>query len=203
MNLSDLKTYLPKFLSEDSERALIKAIREFPDIIGRSYYTNKLSEENTIYQGDGIADLLIVDLPNTNTKKAKAIVLSNTCDIDPNNKRYFPSRIIYAPITPLASYEKILNQEGKKPEQITTHFKAIKNQEITQIFYLPTLDHAIEESIVFLDRIYNLPNNYVSRENLKSLRLFTLSDFGSYLFLFKISIHFTRVQDKVDRGYNL
>ena len=57
----------------------------------------------------------------------------------------------------------------------------------------------MDDSIVFFDRVCNFPNNKIPRENLKEQRLFTLSDYGSYLFLLKLSIHFTRIQDKVER----
>jgi hypothetical protein len=30
--------------------------------------------------------------------------------------------------------------------------------------------------------------------------LFTLSNFGFYLYLLKLSIHFTRIQEKIDRS---
>ena len=83
--------------------------------------------------------------------------------------------------------------------QITDHINAIKKQEITQIFYLPKFDGKLEESIVFLDRVNNMPNTLIERDKISSNRIFTLSDYGAYLFLLKLSIHFTRVQDKVER----
>jgi hypothetical protein len=64
---------------------------------------------------------------------------------------------------------------------------------------LPKIEGKLDDSIVFFDRVCNFPNKLIVRQNLKSRRLFTLSDYGAYLFLFKLSIHFTRIQDKVDR----
>jgi len=57
-----------------------------------------------------------------------------------------------------------------------------------------------EESIVFLDRINNISNKVIKSEELQTRRIFTLSDYGFYLFLLKISIHFSRIQEKVDRN---
>ena len=57
---------------------------------------------------------------------------------------------------------------------------------------------------LFLDRINNCPIEAVSKEDIDKKRLFTLSNYGFYMFLVKLSIHFTRVREEVDRtiGYD-
>lgn len=55
------------------------------------------------------------------------------------------------------------------------------------------------DSIVFLDRVNNLPIDTLPHNEISEQRLFTLSDYGFYLFLFKLSIHFTRIRDAVSR----
>lgn len=200
MNLDDLKLYLPKFLSVESEKELFDGLKDFPYNIDSRIYTNYLLETDIIYQGDGIKDLLFVNLPNTEIKPAPGMILSNTCDIDLKNVRNFPSQIVYSPIFNLKKYQETLYKKSKKTKsQIDSHIQSIKHQEITQIFFLPKLEGKIDDSIVFFDRVVNFPNKLISRENLKEKRLFTLSDYGSYLFLLKLSIHFTRIQDKVER----
>jgi hypothetical protein len=144
--------------------------------------------------------MLFINLPNTDVKPVPSMILSNTCDIDIENVRNFPSQVVYAPIFNLAKYQEALYKNSRKTkEQIDSHIKAIKNQEITQIFYLPKVDDKLDDSIVFFDRVCNFPNKLISRENIDERRLFTLSDYGAYLFLLKLSIHFTRIQDKVER----
>lgn len=200
MDFDEIKIYLPKYLSADSEKKLFSELKSYPNNIDQRIYTSYLKEKKIIFQGDGLKDLLIVNLPNTEIKKAPSIVLSNTCDIDSNNIRNFPSQIIYAPIVTIKKYRtSILENSSKTKEQILAHIDAIKKQHITQIFYLPKLEGVIEESIVFLDRVFNISNNFVDRNNLGNSRMFTLSDYGIYLFLFKLSIHFARIQDKVER----
>ncbi len=61
----------------------------------------------------------------------------------------------------------------------------------------------LEESLVFLDRIWNLDNNYIDRSSLNKSRLFTLSNTGFYIFLTKLSIHFSRIRERVDRDAGL
>jgi len=76
---------------------------------------------------------------------------------------------------------------------------AIKRQEITNAFYLPKKEHIIEESIVLLDNVNSCKVDYFTERGIKGIRLFTLSDYGFYLFIFKLSIHFTRVREDVER----
>lgn len=200
MKLEDFKLYLPKFLSAESEKELFNSLKDFPKNIDSRIYTNYLSNSDIIYQGDGISDMLFVNLPSPEIKPVPSMILTNTCDIDIVNVRNFPSQVVYAPIFNISKYKEALYKNSKKTEeQIDSHINSIKNQEITQIFYLPKVEGKIDDSIVFFDRVCNFPNKLISRENLNEKRLFTLSDYGSYLFILKLSIHFTRIQDKVER----
>lgn len=200
MKLEDFKLYLPKFLSAESDKELFDGLRNFPNNIDSRIYTNYLTDSHIIYQGDGIDDMLFINLPKPDIKPIPSMILSNTCDIDLANVRNFPSQVVYAPIFNLRKYQEALYANSSKAkDQINSHIDALKNQEITQIFYLPKVENKIDDSIVFFDRVCNFPNKLISRENLKEKRLFTLSDYGSYLFLLKLSIHFTRIQDKVER----
>lgn len=200
MNIDDFKIYLPKFLSAESDRDLFKGLKDFPENMDDRLYTSYLKDSKLIYQGDGINDLLVVNLPQSDIKPVPGIIFSNTCDIDLENQRNFPSQVVYAPIFNLGKYQlSLINKSKKTKEQIIDHISAIKKQEITQIFYLPKLDGKLDDSIVFLDRVNNMPNKLLDRENIPDKRIFTLSDYGAYLFVLKLSIHFTRIQDKVER----
>ncbi|MCK9450846.1 MAG: hypothetical protein M0Q90_04085 [Bacteroidales bacterium] len=200
MKLEDFKLYLPKYLSAESDKELFDSLKDFPNNIDSRFYTNHLIDTDVIYQGDGLIDMLFVNLPNPTIKPVPSMILSNTCDIDLVNIRNFPSQVVYAPLFNLTKYQEALYKNSEKlKEQIDSHIQSIKNQEVTQIFFLPKAAGKVDDSIVFFDRVCNFPNKLISRENLKERRLFTLSDYGSYLFLLKLSIHFTRIQDKVER----
>ena len=200
MNFDDLKIYLPKFLSQESDEVLYNNLRDFPNNIDSRLYTNYLSETELIYQGDGIKDMLVINLPEPNINPVPSIILSNTCDIDLNNKRNFPSQIVYSPIFNLGKYKQLLiEKSGKTLQQIASHIDSIKRQELTQIFFLPKLTDKLDESIVFLDRVNNIPSKFIVRTTVPQKRIFTLSDYGAYLFLLKLSIHFTRIKDNVER----
>lgn len=206
----EIRTYLPRFLSAESDKELFESLKQFPDNIDCRIYTDKLLSEELLFQGDGLRDLLVVNLPDKNVMPASGMILSNTCDVDLSNQRaFFPPRLVYAPIFNLEKYRQALLEEiadaaeevkKSKIQAIASHIDCIREQKVTQVFFLPMLPGRLEESIVFLDRICNCDNAGVSRENIPAKRLFTLSDYGAYLFLIKLSLHFTRIKDKVDRG---
>lgn len=203
MILDDIKIYLPKYLSAESDKELFESLKDFPLNLDQRLYTTFLSDTDFIYQGDGLKEMLIINLPDKTIKPAPSIVISNTCDIDLNNGRFFQSQIVYAPIFNLEKYQRELINANIDSTRVQGHIASIKKQEITQIFYLPELTGQLQESIVFLDRVYNYPNKLVDRDSLKERRIFTLSDYGAYLFLIKLSIHFTRIKDRVERkGFN-
>lgn len=201
ISLEQIKIYLPKYLSPESERQLFEEIAQFPDNIDRRFYTTRFWHEDTILQGDGIKDLLVVNLPDTKIAPAPSVIMSNTCDISLDNVRMFPNAICYAPIFNMRKYrDSLLQRRVKSEESIEQHLDTIRKQRITQIFYLPKGSKLEDESLVFLDRINNCQNEAVSRRELSEKRLFTLSNYGAWLFLLKLSIHFTRFMDRVDRS---
>jgi hypothetical protein len=202
LSLEEIKIYLPKYLSPESEENLFDQLKQFPENMDDRLYTNYLLEPQVIYQGDGIEGLLVVNLPDTEVRPARAMILSNTCDVDERNKRLFPSSLIYAPIFNLEKYEKglVASEILKDAAQIQDHIDAIKKQRITQIFYLPKGGALKSESIVFLDRVNSCDNSFLSKVDIKDIRLFTLSNFGLYLFIFKLSVHFTRITEGIDRS---
>lgn len=142
----------------------------------------------------------MVNIPNPEVKEdIPVILLSNTCDMDIENKRLNPCRIMYAPILNLDKYISTLEKNGVSLERINNHVTDIKNQTISQILYLPTAIIYGHDSIVMFDRTISMP---ISADNIKKMigsRFFTLSNYGFYLLLLKLSYHFTRVQEKVDR----
>ena len=202
ISFEDLQIYLPKYLSPGSEQSLFEELKQFPENIDdRLYLSADYLEPGTIYQGDGIDGLLVVNLPETEIKKVPAMIFSNTCDIDERNKRLFPSALVYSPIFNLQKYrEGLIESKIKGERSIEDHISLIRKQRITQIFYLPIGGGLPNESIVFLDRVNSCDNAFLEREKIKNMRLFTLSNYGLYLFIFKLSVHFTRITEGIDRS---
>lgn len=194
----DLRRFLPTFLSQGSQTAFIDEIKQFLKSHSRPFYTSALEDKELLFQGDGIRNLPIVNLPEPTIKLGSALLLSNTCDVDPSNKRLFDGSLTYAPIFSLQLYLSALLRQGHSQDRVRNHESDIRKQLITQIFFLPKGSSLTDDSLVFLDRIVSSSSVSAPRE-IRANRLFTLSDFGAWLLALKLSIHFCRIRDQVDR----
>lgn len=201
VDFDDIKVYLPQYLSKESLDKMFEDIKKFVQTGSNTeLYTLKLKKEKQIFQGDALKNMQTITFPESESTLCKAIVLSNSCDINLDNPRPFTSHIIYSPIGRLSAYVELLRSEGINPEKLVNHISDIKNQTITQILYLPEDKEGPEEDcIVFLDKICHCDNSRISRDAIEEDRLFTFNNYGFYLLLLKISIHFTRIREGIDR----
>jgi hypothetical protein len=201
IDFEDIKLYLPKYLSVESNENLFENLKDFPENIDSRIYNTRILEEHTIYQGDGLEGLLVINFPDTRIDKVKSMVLSNTCDININNIRLYPSSICYSPIINLQKFiKKIEIRKTASREKISQFIQSLKKQRITQIFYLPKGGKLKQDSFIFFDKINSCSNTNIKTSELKNIRLFSLSNYGLYLLLYKLSIHFSRIREGVDRG---
>jgi hypothetical protein len=189
----EIKKYLPQYLSRTEQKALFKELESFPDNMSRIYTTRNL--EDIFFQGDGVRDMMCVNFPRTEIHVAPVMIMSNTCDIDGGNIRSIPVAVVYAPILNLEKYKNTLLQSGFNPQKMENQLHDIKRQSITNIFYLPKGGSLEGDSIVFFDRTNNCNAAYLNEFPKDEKRLFILSQYGFYIFLVKLSIHFTRIRE--------
>jgi hypothetical protein len=101
------------------------------------------------------------------------------------------------PLVRLSGYLAVLEKHGQTEEQRANIADAIRKQEVTSLMHLPAIHEQMEESVAMFGDVRSQPlDDFVAGD--RSL-LFRLSDFGFYLFLFKLSIHFTRMLEGVER----
>jgi len=97
----------------------------------------------------------------------------------------------------LRKYLTALEANGHNEQQTAGVAASIRRQEVTSVMHLPAINSQMEESLAVFGDVRSQPlDHFMAGE--RSL-LFRLSDFGFYLFLFKLSIHFTRMLEGVDR----
>lgn len=202
MELEDkIQRHLPLYLNPEERGALFDEIRNFPDNIDQRIYTNYQGKfDNNILQGDGIDGQSIIFLPDTEVKSGRVFIISNTCDIDLTNPRITTPRVLYCPIIKYSKYKRLI-EESKfydKNQAINDHLDSVKKQRITNMFYLPKHGD-LEESIALLDAINNCSLAKSKFNDLLQNRVFTLGNYGFYLFLIKLSIHLNRIEEKLDR----
>ena len=197
-SFEDIKKYLPQYLSDSDAKQLFSALKDFPNNIDERFYSNYSLDDNILYQGDCLKDIPAFNLPDTRTKLSQSMAISNTCDMDLSNKRLWNTRILLSQIILLEKLEKGLCQRFPK-DRVTNYINSLKKQQITNAFYLPKSKN-LDEAVAFFDYTNSFDINYIDRESLKERRLVSLSNYGFYILILKLSIHFTRVQEKVERN---
>lgn len=193
--IDSLDTFLPPYLSQFDREKLKEALSQFPN--NMNYYLSHRESEFPL-QGDGWRGFVVYDYEDEKTLVDRAgIIFSNSCDINPDNARDINRAVIFAPLSPLHSYVSALEDRGVDGNRIKDLCSNIREQRITDLFYLPSVSEEIPEALVSMDTLHSLPRPVFDRAVTK--HLFTLSMYGFYLFLLKISIHFTRVQEGIRR----
>src|SRR6266540_2685270 len=92
----ELHQFLPTFLSQGSQDAFIDEIKYFlASQQAKPFYSFALTEKSILFQGDGLSGLSIINLPDPTIRPGSAVLLSNTCDMDPSNRRLFDSSLTY------------------------------------------------------------------------------------------------------------
>ena len=193
--LDDFKIFLPKYLSEGSQSALFDELKNYPSNLNQRFYTNK--RKNTLLQGDGLDNVLAPDHVRKSFRKVKGFLVSNSCDVSRENKRLYRPQLSFAPIVDLAKWEKILLESGKNATSVSGHINAIREQKITPFFFLPKTSSLKNDCFVRFDCIFSVPSEFLKEP--QEEKIFTLSNYGFYVLLFKLSVHFTRVQESIDR----
>ena len=187
--------FLPKYLTPSQKQELYSEMQKFP--CATQFYLHRPDLRDQLLQGDGWQGFIAINFHTGQRKAVSGVILSNSCDVSTDNSRTLPVNILFAPIVSLSQYEQLLLANGKTPAQVGSQFNEIRNQKVTTMFYLPRLSGVIEESIILLDDIHVHPLRdflEVSHES-----LFQLNQFAFYLFLIKLSIHFCRFQEDIQR----
>jgi hypothetical protein len=193
-----LKEQIPYYLTQGQKEGLVRALKDFEDFpLKTDYYINRYQDE--LLQGDGWTKLQARRFETGEGVSILGIILSNTCDVTPENKRDLPAKIIFAPLIPLSAYVSLLIKMGIDYTQIQDKVISIKEQNVTSIFFLPSGSGLQEDYIALLDELYTMPAKVFELETVKS-KVFTLSQIGFYLFVFKLSVHFCRFQEQVTRN---
>lgn len=188
-----LEKHLPYYLTQDAKDNLTAALKAFPNV---NYYLDAYND--TVLQGDCWNCLEVIDFKSLTKRSVKGIVLSNTCDVSPENSRDLPVRLTFVPIIKLSSYGQLLQNQGVAEEKLASKIQAIIDQRITSMIYFPKGGGLDEDYVALLDDMHSIPSDVFFKQQQRK-KIFTLSQIGYYLFIFKLSIHFCRFHDKVIR----
>jgi len=195
----NIDVFLPQYLSDSSKNSLRESLKQFPENIDERLYSKHIIDESSILQGDGIEGMDVYDVSSQRTYQSPCLVISNTCDIDLRNKRFSPINVCCVPIYNFAKIADNLRSKHNKSHPVEDYLKAMQRQEISHCFYLPSGGGLKYDGIAFFDKMISFTNSEKIHEKFKLNRFFSLSLYGFYLFLFKLSYHFTRIAEGIDR----
>ena len=199
LDIDAIRLQIPYYLTSDpKQKAFLSELEALGAGASRGYITPPQYDEfiEELLQGDGWTGLQIYSFNDSNVRPVRGLILSNSCDVAAENQRTLPMKIIFVPIVKLAAIQARFEKAGLSPDQIAAKTSAIRSQSVTNIFYLPAEVPLEEEYVALLDDTHSIPSSFIPKATDK---LFTMTMAGFYLFLFKISIHFCRIQENVDR----
>lgn len=198
LDAEQLKSQIPFYLTaEPAQRELVKNLDALNRGATTGYYISAAREPDSeaMLQGDGWRGFQLFSFDAGNRRSVRGIVLSNSCDISKDHDRVIAPKIVFAPIVRLSAIEARLNERGLAVDAIQRRIAAIKSQSVTNIFFLPAGGPLDEDYVALLDDLHSMPVS----AHAESEKLFTLSMAGFYMFAFKLSVHFCRLHEKVDR----
>jgi hypothetical protein len=197
-----LQRQIPFYLTAEDQQVLVRELKSIAS--GASHSANYLlsdfndSFSEVMLQGDGWRGFQLFIFESGERRSVRGIVLSNSCDVSPENPRDVPARVVFAPLVKLSTFEALLLQSGADPAKVQTKIASIKTQKTTNVFFLPASGALTDDYIVRFDDAHSMPVaahiGGVERE-----KLFTLSDTGFYMLVLKLSFHFCRLHERVNR----
>lgn len=200
MGMEAFERHLPYYLTQSNKDALKKALNDFKLDKKVDYFLGPKHTPDYILQGDICSGLPIINYETGKKRLITGVILTNTCDISPDNKRDLPSKVTFVPIIKLNKYKEILINAGIEEKKVEAKIDSIKAQVVTNLFYVPHIsEQDPEEGIVLLSDASTIPYEICIDKNAEFSRLKSLSNFGFYLFIFKLSLHFCRFQEEVIR----
>lgn len=190
-----VQLFLPKYLSPAQKDQLWSELSSFPNTM--PYYLHKEDLRQQLLQGDGWKGFVVLDFHTGNHKKVAGAILSNTCDISPDNQRDLSVNVLFSPLIELDKFVSLLRSKGKTDTSTNSLVSDIRRQRLTSVFYFPA-QAGLKEHIILLDNIHIHPlEDFLGQDDREPI--FKLSQSAFYLFLIKLSIHFTRFQEGVVR----
>ncbi len=190
-----IQDHLPYYLTQEARTGILRELRSFPD--GMNYYLQP-GYQDELLQGDGWRQLQLRNFLTGEKDLVHGVMLSNTCDVSPENKRDLPANIVFAPLIALATYETVLARSGVSAGSIRLKIDAVRKQRVTSMFYMPSGAGLEADHIVLLDDVHTMPASAFKAES--TAKIFTLSQAGFFLFILKLSIHFCRFHENINRS---
>lgn len=198
INPEDLTTGLPAYLTAADQAAIAKGLRDFTQSQRLQGFYHATRDPEPL-QGDVWGRIDVFNFNTGERKRVRALLVSNSCDIAAGNERYMQPKVTVATVIAMTAYEQLLLANGLSEMRVGDHLKQVRAQAVTHMFYLPAGAAMNGEHVALLQDLHSLPMQAMAEQPPKP-RLASLSQCAFYLLLFKLSVHFCRFLEGVDRG---
>lgn len=203
---------LPPYLTSQEKGRLQKGLQQFivnpqknkiPDY--SNFYIN--SSSDYLMQSDLLNSVKMIswdeDAKDFKTGYISAMLISSTCDLSKDNIHTINKKeALFAPIIAISEFCADLKKEGYSEDRIKAFYDTLRKQEFSNLFYIPKNEKNENDYMVFLDKVSWFPATELINDEVKlnDLRFISLSNFGFYLFILKLSYHFCRLPEEADRS---
>lgn len=195
-----LQQQIPYYLTAEDRQVLVHELRTISKGGAADYFLSPFRDcfKADMLQGDGWRGFQLFNFDTGERRSVQGLVMSNSCDVDPVNPRDVPARVIFAPLFKLADYEELLRASGIDKRKVDEKIASIRAQKTTNLFFLPAGGPLAEDNVVRLDHTHSMPvTAHVGAPDRE--KVFTLNNTGFYMLVFKLSVHFCRLHEKVNR----
>lgn len=190
MTLDDAIHQANIILPEHKE-CFIKQLKKFPDGIEKWLYSESIIHSDSLCQGDILHNLptcLIDEDGETIGAEDCVALISNICDMQPGRKEF----VI---VSPIVIFDEFKNSSISTGKEVTDLLYDIRKNRIFSYFYLPPKNN-LPESFIDFSKMISVSNNYINKikRNAPERFLLSLSPYGFYLFLIKLTFHLARME---------
>lgn len=193
--LADLRILLGEDLSEGSLRDVVAELQR----IQSGYQITQTNHAESLLQGDIYGAVGVVERRGNHLsiEHRRAMLVSNSCDVDRRNARDLPVSVTIAPVMRLSRFRQMLLDSDVDEDRIASIVQSLKVQELSTMLYVPVGSGVQEPLVVMLSNVQSmsidefntpLPN----REAVLTAR-------GFWLLVIKLAMHFCRPYEAVER----
>jgi hypothetical protein len=197
---ASLQQQIPFYLTARDRKVLIDELSAISKNGTANYFLppDRDAFQSDMLQGDGWRGFQLFEFDTGNRLSIQGLVLSNSCDVDQTNQRDVPSRVIFAPLVKLSAFEAVLRKMNIEHQRVDAKLASIRAQKTTNMFFLPAGGPLGEDHVVRLDDAHSMPVAKHMPETGRE-KIFTLSNTGFYMLVFKLSVHFCRLHENINR----
>ena len=173
-------------LIPEKVRSILVDLRKTPIEHSKWLYGNSQKE---IYQGDVLSNAVVYrlnDLGEISPRQGPAIVISNTCDCQPNQSE----SLLVAPVFP---FEALMPDEDFTAQDIADFKRDLRRNHLKDQVFLPAIG-SLPDSWFDFSQIFSISSIYFHSSEFKDSRrrIVSLSQKGHYFFLMRLSFFLGR-----------